>query len=224
MNGFAAGTPVHTADGLEPIESLRPGDRVLSQPAATGERAHRKVARIVRHEDRAIFRAYFRAQRTDGEFDHQELLVTGDHPIYVAGHHNNGTFSKEYWEQLDNRVGWRAVHRFESHQLVQLAAGTHMHAGFVHRIWRTRVPGEGWIHVHPESVMGHRLQIADGKAIEAKAQSKADFAGVEDFNIRYETPETEDYWSYKCAVYDLEVEDFGTYYAGEHGVWVRSGQ
>jgi hypothetical protein len=33
---FAAGTPVRARDGLRPIESIRPGDRVLCQDASTG--------------------------------------------------------------------------------------------------------------------------------------------------------------------------------------------
>src|SRR5690606_3136038 len=40
---FIAGTPVWTAAGLQPIETLRPGDRVLSQDPETGELAFKCV-------------------------------------------------------------------------------------------------------------------------------------------------------------------------------------
>jgi hypothetical protein len=40
---FVAGTPVHTLDGSRPIESIRVGDQVLSQDAATGALAFQPV-------------------------------------------------------------------------------------------------------------------------------------------------------------------------------------
>jgi hypothetical protein len=40
---FAAGTPVQTIDGPQPIESIRVGDRVLSQDTSTGQLAFQPV-------------------------------------------------------------------------------------------------------------------------------------------------------------------------------------
>ena len=40
---FVAGTPVHTKEGLVPIEKLRVGDWVLSQPEMKGELTYRQV-------------------------------------------------------------------------------------------------------------------------------------------------------------------------------------
>lgn len=45
--GFAAGTPVHTEQGLVPIEKIRVGAHVLSQPEQGGERDYRPVINTV---------------------------------------------------------------------------------------------------------------------------------------------------------------------------------
>src|SRR6218665_1877512 len=40
---LAAGTPVHTEDGLRPIEEITAGDWVLSKAEKTGEQAYKRV-------------------------------------------------------------------------------------------------------------------------------------------------------------------------------------
>ena len=45
---FGAGTPVRTIDGIRPIESLRVGDRVLTQSTATGALGYRPIL-VVHH-------------------------------------------------------------------------------------------------------------------------------------------------------------------------------
>ena len=51
---FVAGTLVHTSTGLVPIEQVRVGDRVLSQPESQGERAYRRVIGTVVHQDHEV--------------------------------------------------------------------------------------------------------------------------------------------------------------------------
>ena len=51
---FAPGTLVHTEGGLEPIESLEPGDLVWSRDDATGEESYRPVVRTFVTEDQPL--------------------------------------------------------------------------------------------------------------------------------------------------------------------------
>lgn len=44
--GFAAGTLVHTKEGILPIECIKVGDWVLSQPEAKRENIYKRVAGI----------------------------------------------------------------------------------------------------------------------------------------------------------------------------------
>jgi hypothetical protein len=48
MSCFAAGTPVHTRDGLRPIETIRVGDQVLAQDIDTGVLGYKPVT-VIHH-------------------------------------------------------------------------------------------------------------------------------------------------------------------------------
>jgi hypothetical protein len=56
---FARGTPVQTIDGPRPIETLRIGDRVLSQDAKTGTLAYQPVLAVFHNEPNETRRLYF---------------------------------------------------------------------------------------------------------------------------------------------------------------------
>ncbi len=217
---FAAGTLVHTRDGLKPIEAIRTGDWVLSQPEATGERAYKQVTRTVRHEDKPVCLVRFFAKR-NGEAVAQELLVTPNHPFYVAGYHNGGQFSDEYWDEMAKPIGWRRADLLESHQLVQLANGETMRVSTVDRLWQSRTPGEAWIEDNPDSTSGRRVRISGAQAQRGEP-ADADLAGSDDFNERNASLESQVKWAHTCTVYNFEVEDFHTYYVGEQGVWVHN--
>jgi hypothetical protein len=66
--------------------------------------------------------------------------------------------------------------------------------------------------------------LRDGQIIETLAGISvvADFLLVGGFCDRYDDDEIADEWAYKCTVYNLEVEDFHTYYVGELGVLVHN--
>jgi hypothetical protein len=80
--GFAAGTPVHTADGSMPIEKIQIGDLVLSLPEAGGEVAYKRVLSVVSHEDRELILVAF---VVGDESTPRHLVVAGDHAFWVCG-------------------------------------------------------------------------------------------------------------------------------------------
>ena len=84
MNACAAGTPVHTREGLRPIESVRPGDLVLTQPEGGwpgDEPVYRPVVRtFVTHPDELL---HVRYRLDDGR--EAELAATATHPFHVPG-------------------------------------------------------------------------------------------------------------------------------------------
>ena len=51
---FVAGTLVHTRDGLVPIEKIRVGDWVLSQPEMKGEQAYKRVTNTFVFDDKDV--------------------------------------------------------------------------------------------------------------------------------------------------------------------------
>lgn len=76
---FVAGTLVHTADGLRPIEQIQPGDLVLSRNAATGEQGYKPVLKtFVTHPGHVL----------DVEVDSgmgfvETITTTAQHPFYL---------------------------------------------------------------------------------------------------------------------------------------------
>jgi hypothetical protein len=74
---FVAGTPVQTQRGPAPIESIRPGDRVLAQDQDTGELAQKLVLRTTIRPPTKMVRI-----ASGGE----AVTATLGHPFWVAGH------------------------------------------------------------------------------------------------------------------------------------------
>jgi hypothetical protein len=73
---FAAGTLVQTIDGQRPIESLRVGDRVLSQGTATGQLAFQPVTAAHRNPTAAMLRI---------SIGGESIVATGIHRFWKAG-------------------------------------------------------------------------------------------------------------------------------------------
>lgn len=214
---FAAGTLVHTREGLVPIEQVKTGDWVMSQPEATGERALKRVVRTVHFEDMSVFRV--RCVSLTGQPSRNEtLIVTGNHPFFVHGYDVADIFGDpETYADMPSR--WTRADWLLYGAVVELASGERMRISMVDPIWRTKTEGVGFI-APRDMEMGDLIDMRDGKIEETfGAGITADYFGVEDFNGRYEDEESTDKWAYKAAVYNLEVEDFHTYYVGEAGVW-----
>jgi Pretoxin HINT domain/HEAT repeats len=74
---FLAGTLVQTQIGREPIESIRPGDRVLAQDQNTGELIYKLVLRTTLRPPAKMVRIH-----AGGD----EIITTLGHPFWVDGH------------------------------------------------------------------------------------------------------------------------------------------
>jgi hypothetical protein len=216
---FASGTLVYTKDGLVPIEDIKIGDRVLAQPEQTGEQAYKRVVSTTKHESKPVYRVSYYSDNDPGK--RGVLIVTGNHPFYVAGHVKED-FPKPMWDELHRRIGWRQADKLEYGELLLLANGELVRVGSVNPIWRTRIDGVGWIETRRESETGNQIDLRSGKVQESMKFGSSDFIGEGTFNERYELEETFEEWAYKCDVYDFEVEEFHTYYVGDMGVWVHN--
>jgi hypothetical protein len=93
---FPAGTPVRTQTGLAPIETIRPGDRVLAQDVDTGELAYKLVLATTSRPPADLLKI---------SLDTGTITTTKGHPFWV------------------NKVGWRIAKRLESGQQLHSTAG-----------------------------------------------------------------------------------------------------
>jgi hypothetical protein len=80
---FVAGTPIHTANGLVPIEQIHAGEWVLSRDEATGEQAYKPVLEtVITHPD-ALYTIEYDPDG-DGPAPANDVVTTAPHPFWVV--------------------------------------------------------------------------------------------------------------------------------------------
>jgi LysM repeat protein len=146
---FAAGTLVHTRDGLKPIEAITVGDVVLAQPEFQGERGYRRVREIFRRDPQDL------VQVTIGSGSCREAIAaTLEHPFWVKG------------------AGWTGAQHLNEGQIVELADGRDARIVSVERVseqqpvfnfavdgFHTYYVGELGVWVHNASSVGDIVPV-----------------------------------------------------------------
>lgn len=223
---FAAGTLVHTKEGLVPIEQIKVGDYVLSKhDSGTGERAYKRVLQTFAHPAETVIEVKY-AEPGNPNVGNR-IVCTPNHPIWVAAVRSE-----------DDQTGWTAAGRLPNNwggggYKFELADGSLVGSNGRSNIYATDQEGVGWI---PQK-MGDRRDIGaifdygsyrviDGKIVSYKLIAQEVLASQElrDWDLEHDHPfyEVPDHFLLKLPVYNLEVEDFHTYYVGEYGVWVHN--
>jgi hypothetical protein len=217
---FAAGTMIHTRDGLKPIEDIHIGDWVLSKPeSGEGDSAYKQVLRTTCFENKPVFRVDYSASHGGDSF-----IVTGNHPFWVVGYEPN-YFPPDWDEPIE--IGWTRADRLDRGMLLLLADGQIGQVSMIDPIWRTKTEGVGWIDRGRDSYQpredGHLIDLRNGKIEEYfNKYGLSEFLDEYSFLDRDCDSEFAEEWGYKCTVYNFEVEDFHTYYVGTLEVWVHN--
>ncbi|MBV8465857.1 MAG: hypothetical protein JO218_07900 [Burkholderiales bacterium] len=214
--GFVAGTPVWTDKGLAPIEQLKVGDVVLSKSDVTGAVAHKRVTRTFVTQDKEIFATQLSSGHDrDGEsVTYYDLFfVTREHPVWAVG------------------AGWTSI--VEASNSIELNALELRDGGKCYAdktIWPVFVA---------DSDPNVGVVLLDRGFDEMSVPVVFDSSTAVEpgfFNLRFNgaTPMftddtqhlselcTDDYRSYRTTVYNIEVEDFHTYFVGEIGLWAHN--
>ena len=84
-NCFAAGTLVHTATGLRPIESIEAGEKVLGTDEETRAEGLRAVERVVVTPSKELMDLVVSHGEGDIDGDRETLRVTPEHAFWVEG-------------------------------------------------------------------------------------------------------------------------------------------
>jgi hypothetical protein len=197
--GVVAGTLVHTKEGLVPIEKIRIGDMVLSQPEETGALAYKRVLNTFSFEDKQVCLVEYtrvadvRHDGTGKPWEH--LVATLDHPFFVKD------------------VGWTAANELDPGEeyKVILRDGS-LAQVMCQELRNTEVPNVAL-------AMNQHYWGAHGSLVDLRGNSTEIIARdrYNAYALGLEGP-----YFYQRA-YNLEVEDYHTYYAGELGVWVHNG-
>jgi Pretoxin HINT domain len=219
---FGAGTLVHTKDGLKPIEQIQVGDWVLSQPEEKGEQAYKRVVNTFSFEDKSVVRIRYSVMR-DGEWQNDGLIVTGNHPFWLAGV-DKPTFPDTFtWDDL--QLGWTRADELFSGAFIELTTGelARVLSSSVNRLWKTKQPTIA-LDSKIDNENGFLVSINDAVNISDWTQSGfSQYLHDDDtFIYREDDPVSAEKWLYRCKVYNFEVEDFHTYYVGNLGAWVHN--
>ncbi|MBC3935567.1 hypothetical protein H8K47_09350 [Undibacterium sp. CY7W] len=213
---FAAGTLVHTKEGLVPIEQIKIGDWVLSKPENGGEQAYKRVLKTFAYEPTTVMEVCGEVPIRPNAFE--RIVSTLNHPFWVVGQ------------------GWTAANnlpkgRFTDGEQFELFDGTYTKIGGCGSIYAADSDGAGWT----PSYMGdltrpgllidyknNKLIASEAMAIERIQALEADHPLYSQLAIEEAERSETNYPYLKLPVYNLEVEDFHTYYVGKIGIWVHN--
>jgi hypothetical protein len=221
---FVAGTLVHTKEGLKPIEQIQVGDWVLSKPeSGEGEQAYKRVANTFSFEDKVVRIVDYSVLR-NGEWHHDTLTATDNHPFWVTGIDESVYPSGS---PKDLRAGWMRADQLFGGLLIELSTGetARVTSSPEDILWKTNRPGLVWEATFRDEIGVYR-DLSTGKICRIDTDELTsinhDFNHDETFSARSENLEWQVKWYYTTKVYNFEVEDFHTYYVGKLGAWVHN--
>ena len=201
---FAAGTLVHTQYGLKPIEDIKVGDMVLSKhESGEGERAYKRVTKTFVHEDREVILLSFSVgQHADGRRITKSFVVTPEHPIWIKG---------KGWKRADKVKMTLDGMYFEA--LTDIEALMMWQS----RMYKSLKPDHAWI-----AAMDKMEAMNEGGLyLVPLNKPTGEATGFYDQSVPFKFRMKEEH-RYKTTVFNLEVEDFHTYYVTEDGIWVHN--
>jgi hypothetical protein len=191
---FAKGTRVHTKDGLKPIEDIKVGEYVLSSPEdGTGRPEYKRVLNVFVHKNKTIRHIIGFGPNGDEPYF---LAATCNHPFWVEG------------------IGWTRADELERDNVLRKADGSFTEILSQHPVYRTQQKGVGWVQslTDVEGSYGTEFDYANYRVIPDDGR---------DAYLSEEVWESDDPYL-KVDVYNLEVEDFHTYYVTGAGIFVHN--
>jgi hypothetical protein len=194
---FAKGTRIITREGFKPIEEIKVGDWVLSSSEdGFGKPEYKRVLNTFVFKNKTIRK--MSALKPESRTERYVLGVTGNHPFWVEG------------------IGWRRADKLKEGDIVRLANGgtTKITAQFP--VFRTEELGVGWVQnvKHPLADPANGW-VFDYENYQILPNEEAEYDYLEALDS--DPPPF-----LEVTVYNLEVEDFHTYYVTGAGIWVHN--
>ncbi|WP_211251086.1 Hint domain-containing protein [Stenoxybacter acetivorans] len=220
---FIAGTLVHTKEGLKSIEEIKVGDYVLSMPEdGNSEQAYKRVTKTLQFKEKEVWcveicpKSEVEQAKREHRLIRQEsafkLIVTPNQPFWVEG------------------MGWTRVdglfHTSSEHlpQLI-LSDGEIAMAFWAAPMKRSERSNAAWAPA-PDGFdgsyfsTGMHVDLTQGGRSAEFGYLPSRTGSMHDDNGGVDVWKPENI--YRCTVYNLEIEDFHTYYVGTRGVWVHN--
>ena len=217
--GFAAGTLVHTKEGLVPIEKIKVGDWVLSKhEGGQGERAYKRVTQTFVHDEQEVMVVTYGNQLEDGSWWGDILIATLNHPFWAES--KGWIEARSFLEQKSHCSRLEVL----DHAVTKTYAGGRTYVtDDPNHIWFPSGYGGATALRHSGDLVdirtaGYVLVENPKDALDRVSKSWSYFHSASKEGTYVPTRK----YLYRCTVYNLEVEDYHTYYVGQHGVWVHN--
>jgi len=184
--GFVSGTPVHTKDGLVPIEKIQVGDWVLSRHGTTTQIACTRVLNTLAFEDQRVRRIWYSGVR-----DEMDTVFATDGQLF--------------WVE---EIGWTAVDHLDEGHVFELSDGGDTLPCAIEEVWeKTDSPGLGWSGADYINEFGQLIDLRGDKPIvgELDTYFGDDLHGR--LRVRVYALEVEDGDSYRVGEIGLWVHD-----------------
>ncbi len=213
-SGFVAGTLVHTDKGLVPIQNIKVGDMVLSLPEnGEGETAYKRVIQTSVMENQFVW-----AIELSGKIKHSDEFK--EEFLFTSPYHQFWTFTNVSRDFIDDNSGkWASVLDLEMGSPL-LRYDCEFAGSFdIRRLYKTTEPDKAFYMVFPSYDAGIFLDVKAYKNNQLLVPNYFEDESLEVVNWdENEDPIADEYID---TIYNLEVEDFHTYFVGELGVWVH---
>jgi transcription-repair coupling factor (superfamily II helicase) len=243
---FIAGTLVHADKGLVPIEQLKVGDMVLSKPeSGEGEQAYKRITRTFKSAEKKPILAFeiFNDNGTE-----ELIFCTYDHPIWSYGEgwlpasqlsehggpHGEGNFFELAQQNRDayfSREFKTAESLIPGVFFTVYDEDTYCPLKHVLDTREDGVPVMLYYSEHPLSDETYeRPSILKKFKDKLLSSHSRRFISEEDalkymqaiYGVEGGISHNQNLPSYTAIVYNIEVEDYHTYYAGVTGIWVHN--
>ena len=205
---FAKGTLVHTKEGLKPIEQIQVGDWVLSKPENGGEQAYKRVLKTFEYPPEQVIKVVYFDNFPGEKIRAGSIICTPNHPFWVETH---GWTAAEDVADLFDENNPQAGNRF------RLADESLASVNNVAHLFFTNDPNYAFsggmlAGSYDASDLGYLINLKTGLVEGKKIHHPIDEIRYGDHDDPFQ----------KLPVFNLEVEDFHTYYVGKYGIWVHN--
>lgn len=213
-SGFVAGTLVHTDKGLVPIQNIKVGDMVLSLPEnGEGETAYKRVIQTFAMEDQFVW-----VIELSGKINHSDEFK--EEFLFISPYYKFWTFTNVSRDFIDANSGkWASVLDLEMGSPLLRYDREFAGSFDIRRLYQTTEPDKAFYMVFPSYDAGIFLDVKAYKNNQLLVPNYFEDESLEVVNWdENEDPIADEYID---TIYNLEVEDFHTYFVGELGVWVH---
>jgi len=223
--GFVAGTLVHTDKGLVPIQDIKVGDMVLSRTEWGGNNApteYKRVSRAFCSGEDEIIRLNCQKDSEYGDPDALRYFefMTANHSVWDQEINNWVPASKvgigALLSNSKNRDNLRVLD-------VDIVWDSYTEGiGITYPIFSDESEIDFMVTFNNQGYKVHSNKFVSDYYISDAKATKFDLKYSKEVFHNYENRS----WGgnrkpIKVPVYNLEVEDYHTYFVGEHGVWVQ---